>query len=82
MMRRPSIPRLFVVLATLAIAGCATFPKATQARCRRPCDGYRYELLDASVDKDDLFVVVTFSGGGTRAAVLAYGVLEELRGQP
>jgi len=29
--------------------------------------------------RDDLFVVLAFSGGGTRAAAFSYGVLEELR---
>ena len=28
--------------------------------------------------KDDLLLLVTFSGGGSRAAAVAYGVLEEL----
>src|SRR6185295_8187532 len=28
---------------------------------------------------DDTFVILTFSGGGTRAAALSYGVLDELR---
>lgn len=31
---------------------------------------------------DDTFIVLAFSGGGTRAAALAYGVLEELRDTP
>jgi predicted acylesterase/phospholipase RssA len=42
--------------------------------------GYRFEKLSAdTADPDRSFVVVTFSGGGTRAAAFAYGVLETLR---
>ena len=33
-------------------------------------------------EKDDMLMVVTFSGGGTRAAALAYGVLEVLKETP
>lgn len=33
-------------------------------------------------DADDVLMVVTFSGGGTRAAALAYGVLEVLKETP
>ena len=46
--------------------------------------GYR---LQAEIDRkrddpnDDMFVVLLFSGGGTRAAALGYGVLEQLQQQ-
>lgn len=43
--------------------------------------GYRFPSLSigAPDSEDELFVCVAFSGGGTRAAALAYGVLQALR---
>jgi NTE family protein len=35
--------------------------------------GYRFQKLAHGENDDDLFVCVTFSGGGTRAAAFAYG---------
>lgn len=40
--------------------------------------GYRF-TPDHPVDRGDHVVFLTFSGGGTRAAALSYGVLQELR---
>lgn len=45
-----------------------------------PKYGYRFaNLKPGPNNSDSLFMVVAFSGGGTRSAALAYGVLEKLR---
>ena len=40
--------------------------------------GYRNELHERPQASDELLLMLAFSGGGTRAAAFAYGVLEEL----
>jgi NTE family protein len=75
--------RIMVVLAAAAVvlAGCASRPT------NEPIDqvdmraGYRPALLIPKRRNNDLstFLVLSFSGGGTRAAAFSYGVLEELR---
>jgi NTE family protein len=41
--------------------------------------GYRFENLAGGKDENKLFVCLAFSGGGTRAAALAYGAMLALR---
>jgi NTE family protein len=41
--------------------------------------GYRFDSAAPGRHHDDLLLILTFSGGGTRAAALAYGVLEQMR---
>jgi NTE family protein len=41
--------------------------------------GYRFENLAGGKDANKLFVCLAFSGGGTRAAALAYGAMLALR---
>jgi NTE family protein len=71
---------LVLGIAVLWLGGCATRP-ATPALARyEPDAGYRWGMRDDLPDNDpQTLLVVTFSGGGTRAAAFAYGVLEELR---
>lgn len=44
--------------------------------------GYRFQHAVSGSLKDDTLVVMMFSGGGTRAAALGYGVLETLNQHP
>lgn len=69
--------RSAVALLLLGLAGCvARFPENPPlARW----DPDRPTLLPAPDRRDDLMVILAFSGGGTRAAAFAYGVLEALR---
>jgi NTE family protein len=72
------------VLLSLLLIACAHYPHTIPIPTGIPAGrsaswGYRFENFPPS-DKntDSLFVILTFSGGGTRAAAFAYGVLKEL----
>jgi NTE family protein len=66
------------LLAALAAAACAHWPENAPLTRYDPRAGYRLANVRRPHQSDDLFLFVSFSGGGTRAAALAYGVLEEL----
>ena len=65
------------LLIAFTLAGCATRPVNPRIE---QFDGKPYSLERGSATEDrQNFVVVAFSGGGTRAAAFAYGALETLR---
>jgi NTE family protein len=69
-----------VVLAlAVCLAGCAARNAHLVQQGTDPSD-YRYEhlLRDDPANGEETFVIVTFSGGGTRAAAFAYGVTRAL----
>ncbi|MHC1741538.1 MAG: patatin-like phospholipase family protein [Syntrophobacteraceae bacterium] len=70
-----------VILAAL-VAGCAHYPVNQPLSRYDPETGYRARNLVDSTHDDELLLMLSFSGGGTRAAALAYGVLETLRDTP
>jgi NTE family protein len=68
---------LWALLGVFA-GGCAHYP-ATPRLEQAGAPGYRFGEVSRPGQSDDLLVIVAMSGGGTRAAALGYGVLEELR---
>jgi predicted acylesterase/phospholipase RssA len=60
------------------LGGCAQAPMNAPLAVYRPDGGYRITTLDAGDNSDTLYVALAFSGGGTRAAALSYGVLKAL----
>jgi NTE family protein len=75
---------ILVFLAAVAVAGCASRPINERITQVDPHAGYRPYLLIPKLQNNDphTFFVLSFSGGGTRAAAFSYGVLEELRRTP
>jgi NTE family protein len=65
-----------LALAVVA-AACAHAPLNAPLAKADIATGYRYANLSLP-RQDGLFVILTFSGGGSRAAGFAYGVLREL----
>ncbi len=60
--------------------GCAHAPANTPlpGGTVDPNTGYRFDEIPATNSDDELFICLAFSGGGSRAAAFAYGVLEKL----
>jgi NTE family protein len=66
----------------LFISGCSHWPVNPRMERYEPGVGYRYHLPAQPNNSEDTIFILAFSGGGTRAASLAYGVLEELARTP
>jgi NTE family protein len=73
------LSRIVPLCWALVVAACATYPANPRLPHYQPAYGYRFSNLAAPDNSDSLFVILTLSGGGTRAAALSYGVLERLR---
>jgi NTE family protein len=76
MLRR--VPRMIAV--AIALAGLVSCAGPVNPRLAAYGDeGYRYANVRSAGPEEDLFVILAFSGGGTRAAAFSYGVLEGLQ---
>ncbi len=70
---------LCLAAVAIVVAGCASRPVNPPIAKADRAVGYRAEGRAIRGVASDTFVVVAFSGGGTRAAAYSFGVLEELR---
>jgi NTE family protein len=66
-------------LVTVVMVGCAHYPVNQPLNQVDPQGGYRPKFTGSPGNSENLLLYLSFSGGGTRAAALSYGVLEELR---
>jgi NTE family protein len=75
-------PRALTLLLLVAalLGGCAA-PAMLGEPLAAPAGegGDRFDTAAPARHRDDLLLILTFSGGGTRAVALAYGVLEQMR---
>ena len=67
-----------MILGFLGTGGCAHYPVNPFLGECSPQTGYRLKNPSDDRKSESLLLFLAFSGGGTRAASLAYGVLEEL----
>jgi NTE family protein len=70
---------LTLTWVTVVVIGCAHYPINQPLKQVDPQIGYRGKYMGTPGNSQNLLLYLTFSGGGTRAAALSYGVLEELR---
>jgi NTE family protein len=76
--------RVFPLILLLLASGCASYGVVHNEAESGPSPDKPYSLKtwrDARGESDFVFILA-FSGGGTRAAAMAYGVLQQLRDTP
>jgi NTE family protein len=78
-MKRFFFSILTLTWVVVVAIGCAHYPVNQPLKQVDPQAGYRPKFTGSPGNSENLLLYLTFSGGGTRAAALSYGVLEELR---
>jgi NTE family protein len=68
-----------ILVNVLILTGCAHYTVNDPLKTADLQASYDFAYFSEPKDVDRTFVVLTFSGGGTRAAALSYGVLEKMR---
>ena len=68
-----------ILVCLLCVSGCQSRFQNQPLGRYDPTGGYRFEAIDRGENNtDETFIFLAFSGGGTRAAAFAYGVLRGL----
>ena len=70
---------LLLLGAVVLFAACAGPPINGKLGKFDGTSGYRFDRLSLEGNTNDLFVILAFSGGGTRASAFSFGVMEGLR---
>jgi len=72
---------LLLAAAALVLNGCALHSRVDNSRTEvlEPISDWAEKLDMPIVPRGNVLLLLAFSGGGTRAAAFAYGVLQELR---
>jgi len=69
--------RIILLSLCIAVTACSP-PPNPQLENYDYRQGYRFGNCSAGENSDELFIALSFSGGGTRAAAFSYGVLKAL----
>ena len=77
LIRKPSLALFCAVL--LSLQGCAHYFVNAEKATTPQGQEYRFNPEATGNNTNSLFICLAFSGGGTRAAALSYGVLEKLK---
>jgi NTE family protein len=70
---------ILAVTAFTLLSGCAHYIVNAEKVSGQAIKAYQFNQQAEGNNTDSLFICLAFSGGGTRAAALSYGVLEQLR---
>lgn len=81
---RPAVARLPIgLILVIAVLASSCAHRTWNEPLRQPGPAMPYDFSTRlPANAEDVFVVLAFSGGGTRSAAFAYGVLEKLRDTP
>ena len=79
-MKNNAVRTFALMLLVSLLIGCSHYTVNEQNRKFDSLSGYRFDTLSPGPkNSDSLFVCLMFSGGGTRAAALSYGIMDALR---